>query len=342
MRSRPTSRDIAAAAGVSQATVSRALRNSPLVRPETRQRILDIAKALNYRVDRSAAGLRTRESRTLALLLFEDANIDASQINPFFLNLVSSITLAAAAIDYDILLSFQQLSRDWVARYEASNRADGLILLGYGDFLGYAQRVVELARADAHFVTWGPATDIHGGTSVGCDNVAGGRLATQHLVDNGRRRIAFVGDASAHYPEFQARWTGYLQAQAAAGLVVDPSQQVAGHSSVQDGYRATRELLAADVNCDGIVAASDLIAFGVLNALHDAGKAIPADVGVVGFDDIPAATYVRPALTTIRQDTDLAGRTLVQQLLRLINDQPTESVVLEPTLVVRDSSVAVT
>src|SRR5690606_4230608 len=141
---KPTSRDIAYEAGVSQATVSRALRGSPLVRPETRQRILEIATQLNYRVDQHAAGLRSRRSRTLALLLFADPTGDESQINPCFLSMLGSIARAAAARDYDVLVSFQQLSTDWHARYEASHRADGIILLGYGDYVAYAEKLQAL------------------------------------------------------------------------------------------------------------------------------------------------------------------------------------------------------
>src|SRR5690606_32472445 len=156
---KPTSRDIAFEAGVSQATVSRAWRNSPLVRPETRQRIHDIAAQLNYRVDKHAAGLRTRQSRTLALLLFEDPTSDDSQINPFFLSMLGSITRAAASIDYDVLVSFQQLSNHWHGRYEASHRADGIILLGYGDYVTYGEKLKALAEANAHFIIWGPIID---------------------------------------------------------------------------------------------------------------------------------------------------------------------------------------
>ncbi|MGH7129579.1 MAG: LacI family DNA-binding transcriptional regulator, partial [Planctomycetaceae bacterium] len=154
--SKPTSRDIAYEAGVSQATVSRALRNSPLVRAETRQKIVEIAAQLNYRVDKHAAGLRTRQSRTLALLLFEDPTSDDSQINPFFLSMLGNVTRAAADLDYDVLVSFQQLSDHWHARYEASHRADGIILLGYGDYVSYAEKLQALADAEAHFIIWGP------------------------------------------------------------------------------------------------------------------------------------------------------------------------------------------
>ena len=128
----PTSRDIADLAGVSQATVSRALRNSPLVRQETRERIQEIARELNYFVNRNAAGLRTHQSNTIALLLFDETEGADAQINPFFLSMIGYITRSAASMGYDVLVSLQQLTDDWHVEYQASHRADGIILLGSG------------------------------------------------------------------------------------------------------------------------------------------------------------------------------------------------------------------
>ena len=170
---RPTSRDIARLAEVSQATVSRALRNSPLVRPETRERIASIAQQLSYRTDRRAAGLRTRRSNTLALLLFEESAEDG-QINPFFLSMLGHITRATARRGLDLLVSFQQLSDDWHTEYQLSNRADGLILLGYGDYISSMPRLQKLADAGANFVIWGPDVDGTPGRYVRTDNTAGG------------------------------------------------------------------------------------------------------------------------------------------------------------------------
>jgi DNA-binding LacI/PurR family transcriptional regulator len=334
---KPTSRDIAFEAGVSQATVSRALRNSPLVRPETRQRILEIADQLNYRVDRHAAGLRSRQSRTLALLLFEDPTGDESQINPFFLSMLGSITRAAAARDYDVLVSFQQLSNHWHARYEASHRADGIILLGYGDYVSYSEKLQALADANAHFIIWGPRVDELPGHSLGCDNIAGALQATRHLVALGRKRIAFLGGASEHCPEFEHRHRGYRQALADAGLAADPDLRIDADNQEQSGFSAAGRLLEAGKPFDGVFAASDLIAIGALRRLQSAGRSVPADVSVVGFDDIPAASYVNPGLSTVHQDTVLAGELLVANLLRLIAGEPVESSLLPPKLVVRES-----
>ena len=337
MTRRPTSRDIADKAGVSQATVSRALRNSPLVRPETRERVLEIARELNYRVDRSAAGLRTRTSRTIALLLFEDPTSDESHINPFFLAMLGSITRAAAAVDYDVLVSFQQLSKHWHARYEASNRADGLILLGYGDYSSYDKRLKSLADADAHFILWGPRVEDYAGHTLGCDNVRGADDAVSHLLALGRRRIAFLGRVDDDAPEFAERYAGYGRALQRANIDVDPRLRADAISQESAGRAGVRALFDSGVPFDAIFAASDLIAIGAMQALRQARMRIPQDVSVVGFDDIPSASYVNPPLTTIRQDTVRAGQLLVDNIIAIIEGKQVDSVLLPPRLVVRDS-----
>ena len=332
-----TSRDIAERAGVSQATVSRALRDSPLVRPETRQRIREIAVELNYRVDRSAAGLRSRQSRTLALLIFEDPTSDESHINPFFLSMLSSITRAAAAEGYDLLVSFQQLSENWHLRYEAANRADGIILLGYGDYVSYGERLHTLNDAGAHFAIWGPTFANQPGLSVGCDNELGGYLATEHLLTLGRRRIAFIGEATEHCPEFAARYAGHLRALQAAGVDADPALQIDADNREAAGALAAETLVATGIAFDGIVASSDLMAIGAIKALQQNGRRVPDDIAVVGFDDIPAASYLSPALTTVHQDTAKAGTALVDAVLTSIRGDTVAPQLMAPALVVRES-----
>ena len=333
---RPTSRDIARLAEVSQATVSRALRDSPLVRPETRERVKSIAEQLRYRTDRSAAGLRSRRSHTLALLLFEDT-ADGSQINPFFLSMLGHITRAAARRRLDLLVSFQQLSDDWYTDYQLSNRADGIILLGYGDYLASMPRLGRLAESGANFVIWGPIVEGMPGRYVCSDNAAGAREAVRHLVSLGRTRIAFAGGASDHWPEFRLRHSGYVEALREAGLEPDPALQVDAQSSEAAGYEAAVRMLDSGRPFDAVFAASDRIAMGVIGALRDRGLAVPGDVAVVGFDDIVAAAHFSPPLTTVHQDTELAGEMLVDNLLRLISGESLDSALVPPRLVVRKS-----
>ncbi|MFM2288744.1 MAG: hypothetical protein RL684_1887 [Pseudomonadota bacterium] len=337
MQNKPTSFDIAYLAGVSQPTVSRALRGSPAVSPETRRKIEAIARQLNYKVDKNASNLRFQHSNTLALLLFEDPTPDDSQINPFFLNMLGAITRASARRGYDLLVSFQQLSGDWHKDYEDSRKADGLILLGYGDYLDYVSRLEQLVAQGTHFVRWGAVLPGQPGLSVGCDNYHGGEQATAHLVGLGRRRLAFLGHASLHYPEFMERHRGYVAALAAAGLDNNPALQVDAISTEQAGFEAASALLSRGEQFDGVVAASDLIAIGALRALQERGIAVPGAVSIVGYDDIAAANLTNPPLTTVMQDTHTAGDALVDTLIRLVHAEPAEGVVLPTRLIVRRS-----
>ena len=334
---KPTSFDIAYHAGVSQATVSRALRDSPLVNPETMKKVKAIARRLNYQVDQHAAGLRSQRSNTIALLLFEDPTTDDSQINPFFLSMLSSITRAAAKNNYDVLLSFQQFNDDWHTKYELSNRADGIILLGYGDFISYREKLQHLEAAGAHFIIWGPAEKGQPGHSLCSDNARGARAASSHLIELGRRNIAFLGIADKHYPEFKRRYDGYRQALKSAGYPVRKELRFDADNLEDAGYTAAVRLLESGEDFDAIFAASDLIAFGAMAALADRNLRVPEDIAVVGFDDIPAASYVSPPLTTVHQDTVAAGKTLVEQLIQLIEGKEVESELLVPGLKIRAS-----
>jgi len=332
-----TSFDIAHRAGVSQATVSRALRNSPLVNAETRKRIQQIAREMNYQVNRSAAGLRSQQSRTIALLLFEDPTSDDSQINPFFLSLLGHITRAAAAEQYDVLVSFQQLSDDWLHEYQASNRADGIILLGYGDYGSIADKLRRLHRDGARFTIWGATTPELEGHAVGCQNAQGGEMATRHLLNLGRRRIAFLGEACSDCPEFQQRYEGYRLALQAAGIEPLTELHVEADNRETSGHAAMNHLLESGAAFDAVFAASDLIALGAMKRLRQADIRIPEQVSVVGFDDIPAASYFSPTLTTVRQDTRRAARILVSNLIAMINGEPVESHLLPMSLAIRGS-----
>ena len=333
-----TSFDVAALAGVSQPTVSRALRGDRAISESTRKRVEAIALQLNYKVDKNASSLRRGASKTLALLFFEDPIPDGSFINPFFLSMLGSILRTCAARGYDLLTSFQQLSSDWHMDFEDSRKADGIILLGYGDFEIHRARLEQLERQGTHFVRWGSVEPGARGTTIGCDNFAGGHAAGKHLVACGRRRIAFLGDASGHYPEFRDRYLGLCAALREAGLPVDPGLQVDALTVEQAGYDATRRLLRREIAFDAIFAGSDMIAIGAMRALEESGLSVPHDIAVVGFDDIPTAGFTRPPLTTIAQDYCRAAEMLVDTLIDQIAQRPTDTALLAPRLVVRGTT----
>lgn len=338
MKGKPTSFDIAYRAGVSQATVSRALRGSPLVSAETRRKVQAIAKELNYKVDKNASSLRRQHAETLALLLFEDPTSDGSLINPFFLAMLGSITRACARAGYDLLISFQQLSEDWHADYQDSHKADGLILLGYGDYRVAQGKLERLVEQGTHFVRWGAVVEGQPGLSIGCDNVQGGRIAAEHLLAQGRRRIAFIGSVDPSRPEFRDRYRGLCQALERAGLAVEPALQVdADDSSEPIGQQAMEALLGRGLAFDAVFAASDLLAIGAMRALSDRGIGVPDKVAVVGFDDIPIARFASPPLSTVAQDAKRAGEMLVEVLLKQLRGEQVGSVMLPARLVVRRS-----
>lgn len=334
---KPTSFDIAYRAGVSQSTVSRALRDSPLVNEATRKRVQAIAQELNYKVDKNARNLRSQKTNTIALLLCEDQGIGDSMINPFFLSMLGSITRACADRGYDLLVSFQQMSEDWHADFEDAHRADGIVFLGYGDYITYVEKLNQLKEARAHYITWGPVLPGQPGMSIGCDNFNGAYKATEHLLSLGRKRIAFIGNASEHAPEFSRRYEGHAQALADAGMRLDPLLQVDAETSENDGAAGVRLLQEREAEFDAIFGASDLIAIGAIQALEASGLSVPEHVAVVGFDDIPTASYTHPPLTTVQQNTRLAGELLVDNLLKLIDGETLESFLLPAELVVRGS-----
>src|SRR3954471_17580734 len=336
---RPPSFDIAALAGVSQPTVSRALSGNPAVSEETRKRVLEAAEQLHYTVDKNASGLRRQRAKTLALLFFEEGP-DTALLNPFYLSLVGPMVRRCAAHGYDLLISIQQLSSDWHVDYEDSRKADGIILLGYGDYLEYRPRLEKLIAHGAHFVRWGSAAKGELGATVSSDNEQGGFDATTHLLQQGRRRIAFAGSAEPGYPEFLERWRGYCRALRAAGIALDEQLRVAADPSEAAGRAAVAELLGRSVDFDAIFAASDVAAIGALHALQAIGRAVPRDVAIVGFDDIPAASLASPPLTTVTQDAKQAGEALVEAIIASVEQGSAVNKVLPVRLTVRESSVS--
>ncbi|HEY8591420.1 MAG TPA: LacI family DNA-binding transcriptional regulator [Sphingomicrobium sp.] len=334
---RPTSFDIAALAGVSQPTVSRALSGSSSVSEPTRQRVLEAAERLNYKVDRNASALRRQQARTLALLFFEELP-DGSEINPFYLSLLGPMVRRCADRGYDLLISFQQLSSDWHVDYEDSRKADGIILLGYGDYVQYRPRLEQLVARGTHFVRWGCSAnggDI--GATVSCDNEQGGYEATRHLLERGKRRIAFVGTGGPGFPEVEERWRGYCRALHAAGI--DPADQPRAEAapSEAEGRAAVAEMLGRGADFDAIFAASDVAAIGALHALQHAGRSVP-ETSVVGFDDIPAASLASPPLTTITQDVRAAAEALIDTVIEAVELGAATDRVLPVRLTVRESS----
>lgn len=334
---RPTSLDIAALAGVSQTTVSRALSQSPLVSEDARRRVIEAAKSLRYKVDVNARKLRSRKIHTLAVLISEDLNSNDSPINPFFLPLIGSILKYAGQKGYDVLISLQQQSDEWGTDYGFSRRADGIIFLGCKDYQVYTHLFEYLNEVGDPWVVWGVNRPDCARLCIGTDNEGGGYAATKHLIELGRRRIAYVGKYQPEHPEFRDRYQGYCRALKEAGLPVDGALRVEAFLDREEGSAAIDKMLDEGTAFDSVFCATDLLAMGAMQALHRCGLHVPNDVSVVGFDDLWVCSSLSPALTTVRQDTEAAARALIDGLSCLIEEEPVQDTLMPARLVIRES-----
>ncbi len=296
---------------MSISTASRALNDSSALNTRTKQLIWKLAREHDYPFRRYMPAGPIGATGTIALVVPRPQGREGQLDDPFFLELFAGISDAARDRGCDVLVShFAPTSFDDLSAAMATTRADGLIFLGQSSLHTAFNR---LSESEGRFAVWGAQLPDQNYCSVGSDNLAGGRRATLHLARLGRRRIVYLGDTEA--PEVTQRVRGHLEALEQTGLAYDASLMVPAHFTVESGEAAVDALLGRGVDFDGIVAASDLIALGALRALISAGRNVPKDVSVVGYDDVPMARYSRPALTTIAQDTSRAGRLLVSKLL---------------------------
>lgn len=303
--------DIARLANVSIATASRALNDSPAVAARTKQAIWKLAREHDYPFRRSMPAGPIGADATIAIVVPRPQGRESRLSDPFFLELLAGVGEAARERDCDILVSHAApASFEGLNAAMTTSRANGIIFLGQSALHHAFNRLV---KTEARFVVWGAELPGQHYCSVGSDNLLGGRRAALHLARLGRRRIVFLGDAES--PEVGQRHRGYLEALETAGLAYDPALIVPAHFDVESAVAAVDALIASGRDFDGIVAASDLIALGAMRALAHAGRAVPGDVSVVGYDDVPFARLASPALTTVSQDTGRAGRLLVSKLL---------------------------
>ena len=326
--------DIARLAGVSVSTVSRALSGSPLINAETRERIAALARSLNYSINTSAQNLRLQKNQTIAVVVPYDALSRQHISDPFFLAIVGSIADALTDRGYDMLLSRVDAERlDSAAALYDSGKAIGVVIIGQWR---HHDQLNGLAARKVPVVVWGGQLPQQLYCSVGGDNLSGGWQATRHLLQQGRRRIAFVGDAQL--PEVGLRRQGYLQALREASLVADPKLELPVPFEIMAARQALDRLCASRTRFDGVVACSDLLALQAVQAVRAAGRRVPEDVAIVGYDDMPLATWSDPPLTTVHQPVTLAGAEIVDALLALLRGERAAPRVLPVHLVVRDSA----
>ena len=327
--------DIARLAGVSVSTVSRALSGSTLVNAETRTRVAELAKSLNYTINQGAQNLRLQKNRTIAVVVPYDAASRQHISDPFFLAIVGSLADALTDLGYEMLLTRVDAEKleSAGAAYDAG-RVVGVIIIGqwrhHDQLNGLAARQVPL-------VVWGAEMPQQIYCTVGGDNRDGGLQATRHLIAGGRRRILFLGDPAL--PEVRWRHEGYRDALKEAGIKPDPRwllsvpfEESAARMAVDEAYRS-------GVSFDGVVACSDLLALQAVRSVRATGRRVPVDVSITGYDDAPLAAWSAPPLSTIHQPVDQAGRLIVEALLSQVQGQRPHSRVMPVNLVVRKSTV---
>lgn len=328
-------KDIAARAGVSVMTVSKALRDEPDVAAKTRERLRALAASMGYVPNAMAQSLRTRSTRLLGLVI-------PGTVNPIYARVLMAIEDRAAELGYDVLLAH---SLDKPEREEAHLRgflgrgAEGLLIVPvYRMGQAVSPLYRDLAARRVPCVLLGhPAPHCAGLPSVAADDVAGAELVTRHLLQLGHRRIAcLTGPIAA--PWAQERYEGYRRALRTAGIEVAERLVFHAGATIEEGFQAGLELLREDTGATALVAVNDMVAIGAANALLGQGVKIPEEMSVAGFGNILTAEHFRVPLTTVREPKFRLGLAAMEMLEQLIAGDPVESRRLRGELVEREST----
>lgn len=334
-----TLRDVAAAAGVSAGTASYALNDSPLVRPQTRERVLEAARRLDYVPDRNAARLRHGRSECIAVG-YSCRSLEVGS-GSFYGLVVRGITEVLEEHGFSMRLVLLDGADERAPRHSGHRRPlhgldiDGLLVMNWLD-AALMQQLRALAVPLVAIDASGAYADV---PAVDNDDRGGVVSAIDYLAGLGHRRIAFLNGA-LDYPFEREALVGYLATCERHGLLVDPRLLRTSDYSVASGRAAMAEILNSGPPPTAVFAVDDESAAGAMQAIADAGLRIPDDVSVVGMDDVPLAAALRPPLTTVRIDTEELGRQGATMLLHIISgSQPDPARVVLPTrLVVRESA----
>lgn len=333
---RPTINDIATKVGVSKASVSRALNGKQDVDPETRKRIFRIATQMGYVPSATARALSNGRSNCLGLLV-------PSLTWPWILEVLRGVAEEIERSGYSLMLyttaNGEDSERAFMSQVVPAGAVDGLALVippGMFEYIG------ELAKRGMPVVVIDDRGHHPEFPTVATTNFEGGRSATQHLIDLGRRRIAML-NGQLEFGCNRDRLEGYRAAIEDGGLRFESRRTMTGYFTEESGASGIARILEADPKVDAVFAANDLMAFGAMKALRSAGRRIPEDVAVVGFDDIPASAVTHPPLTTVHQPLYEMGRTAAGMVMAAVRGEPIQGRIELPTsLVVRASTVSET
>jgi LacI family transcriptional regulator len=328
--------DVARLAGVSTATVSYVINNGPRpVSKETRSKVLQAIEQLGYQPNVMAQNLRRQRPNAVGLVF---ATTERHLTHPYFVNLLTSVGEECAKHGFDLLLSAcadRALEQSIYERMVGGQRVAGVIVTGirYSD-----SRIAYLSAEAFPFVVLGRPEHDEDFAYIDVDGARGVDEAAQHLIDLGWRRIACIG-LSAELICADDRLSGYRRALERNGLAYDPRLVTNMHTTEAAGHEAMTCFLALDEPPDAVLACSDELALGAMNAAQEQGLVVGQDIGVIGFDNIPSTAYCQPPLTTIRQPIYEIGTRLCRMLIQVIEgEEPDErQVVLPPALIIRES-----
>lgn len=327
--------ELAKMAGVSAGTVSRALAGKALVNAETRERIQALAREHGFRPNQMASRLRTGQTGVIGVVIPLGHEKKQHISDPFFMTMLGHLADNLTERGFDMMLSrvIPAEGDDWLSRIVDSGMLDGVLMVGQSDQFETIERVAEVYRP---LVVWGTSRPGQRHCVVGTDSFAGGQIAVRHLLQLGRRKLAFFGDTKGL--EIEQRLAGAQAALAESGMSAT-LQIFPTHLSQQEMQgQIAADLDRMDPATDGIFAASDVIAMGTLRLLHERGRRVPEDIALVGFDDLPLAQQTVPQLTTVHQDIEQGARMMVESLLKRIGGEDAPSTIMAPTLIRRESA----
>ncbi len=333
-----TSQDVALRAGVSRTTVSLVLNNKhelSQISPKTAQRVLRAAKELGYVPNAAAQALVSKKAGVIGLVLSRSHHQISSDV--FLTQVVDSLMLEAHENQMRVLLDVLEdhEDRNSYQRLIQARQVDGILFSG--------PRVDDkaldlLAKVDFPTVLMGslPSNQFY---AVDVDNGKSAMMATEHLIQLGHTRIGCITNATPVFTAAADRMRGYQQALAAHHIPIDDRLIRFGDFDPQSGYRAMQGLLSVHPHPTAVFVASDVVAYGALSALRDAGINVPAEMAVVGFDDVPLSEYIQPRLTSVHLPIAKLAQAAGHLLIQLINEQrpATRQIILETHMVVRES-----
>lgn len=324
--------EIARIAGVSKTTVSRVLNKRPDVHPATRQKILSLIEQYDFQPNAFAKAISLQKSMNIGLIIPHQASYVFS--NPFYTEVMRGVSTEVDQQNYYLLICYAH-EHNYMDIYR-QKRVDGFVLLSPGSF--HKEIVETLNNENVPFVSTAQISEEDKMVFVDVNNFLAAESVIQHLISLGHKRIAYIGKPTLK--SSMDRRDGYQSALKNAGIQPDDRLVIVTESSsIDSGYSATKNLLTLDLPPTAIFLANDVMALGAINAIQSDGKRVPEDISVVGFDDIPLASIISPALTTVWQPAFEKGTNAARILIEYLqNGVPPQSLILDTRLVLRNST----